>query len=412
MTSEPTNETNVPAPVEIRIGVEQHQEPPLRMQRRAFLVVFAALGAVLGIWFLRPFAPPLVFAAVFAVLLWPVHDWFQRRMGAGPVLAATGAVIVAHLTVLLPFTVVATFTIQQLTGLIQRGIIDTVEMETYLIRIEALIHETFSTDVDIIGFVVSQWQKIAAESTRVISGILGGFAILLFQYIIAVVFVFYLLIRGQALVNLVVEISPLGSDVNRRILDRFGETSRAVLWGTLVTITAQGFIGTLGLIFGGVENAVLWGVVMTFAALVPVFGTTLVWGPACLYMFMNGHVGSGIVILVFGAIASTIDNIIRPLIVGGATTVPTLWILIAILGGIVTLGPMGVILGPALLAVFVECIDIYREEFLGYPRKRPRAGPRFRDLSVPDGRIPDLKKLKPNPAPAAEETPGSEAAAK
>ncbi len=386
------------------------QEPSLRMQRRSFLVVFATLGAVLLFAFMRPFAASLLFAAVFTVLLWPVFKWFQRRLKVGPKMAATLAVVTAHLTVLIPFTLIALFAIQQLTDITATNVLNRVEIETHLIRLEALIHNSLGTDVDIIGLITEQWQKVAAESARLVSSILGGMVFVVFEYVIAVIFVFYLLLKGPELVELVVEISPLGRQVNHRILNRFGDTSRAVLWGTLVTITAQGATGTIGLILGGVEHAILWGVLMTFCSMIPVFGTALVWGPACFYAYMGGDSFSAGVIMTFGLIASVIDNIIRPVIVGEATTVSTLWILISILGGIVTLGPIGVILGPALLAVFVECIDIYREEFLGYPRKQPRTGPRLRDISVPDGKLPDLpepKDAKPPEVkkPAADATP-------
>jgi predicted PurR-regulated permease PerM len=376
------------------------------MQRRSFLIVFAALGVVLVIGFLRPFATSLLFSAVFTVLLWPVFESYQRRLNAGPKMAAALAVITAHLTVLIPLALIIIFAIRQLSDITATDVISRVEIETHLIRLEALIHNTFGTDIDIIGLITEQWQRIAAESAKLVSAILSGMVFLLFEYIIAVVFAFYLLLKGRELVDLVVEISPLGRQVNRRILNRFGDTSRAVLWGTLVTITAQGATGTIGLVLGGVQHAVLWGVLMTFCSMIPVFGTALVWGPACFYTFMGGDGFSAGVILTFGLVASVIDNIIRPVIVGEATTVSTLWILVSILGGIITMGPAGVILGPALLAVFVECIDIYREEFLGYPRKQPRSGPRLRDVSVPDGRKPDLAGITPpepaKPAPAGE----------
>ncbi len=391
----------------------EYQEPPLRMQRRSFLIVFVTVGIILAVAFMRPFATPLIFAAVFTVLLWPVLEWFQHKLKAGPVTAASLALITAHLTVLLPLTVVFVFTIRQMTELTATGILDRVELETHLIRVEALIHETFGTEVDLIGYIVDQWQKIAAESAKFVSAVLGRLALVVFQYVIATVFVFYLLVKGRELVDLIVEISPLGTQVNRRILNRFGETSRAVLWGTAVTVTAQGFVATIGLVLAGIDNAILWGVVMTFCAMVPVFGTALVWGPACFYTFMGGDTFSAIVILIFGLIASVVDNIIRPIIVGEATTVSTLWVLMSILGGIMTLGPVGVILGPALLAVFVECIDIYREEFLGYPQKQPRSGPRFRDIpahSFPDAPRPDLTHVTPPATPASAPEPAKSAA--
>ncbi len=379
-------------------------EPPLRMQRRSFLIVFVALGALLAFGFMRPFTTSLVFASVFTVLLWPVNEWFLARTRGHAAVSATLTVLTAHLTVLLPFTVVSVFAIRQFADIAQSDILSTVELETHLIRLEALIHDTFGTDIDIIGVIVSQWQKIAAESTKLISTLLGGLALVFFQYVIAVVFVFYLLVRGRELIDIIVELSPLGSQVNRRILNRFGDTSRAVLWGTLVTITAQGFVATIGLVLGGVENAILWGVMMTFCAMIPVFGTALVWGPFAILAFTSGDTLSATVIVVFGAIASVVDNIIRPIIVGNATTVPTLWILLSILGGIATLGPVGVILGPALLAVFRECIDIYREEFLGHPAKEPRKGPRFRDIpfdSVPGAKRPELNVKASEPPMAA-----------
>ncbi len=117
---------------------------------------------------------------------------------------------------------------------------------------------------------------------------------------------------------------------------------------------------------------ILWGMAMAFFALVPVVGTAIVWAPAAVATFLSGSTVAAVVILVFGLAASFMDNVIRPFLVRGATAISSLWIFLAILGGIQTLGPSGVFLGPALLAVFVECIEIYREDFLG---KLPQEAP-------------------------------------
>jgi predicted PurR-regulated permease PerM len=103
-------------------------------------------------------------------------------------------------------------------------------------------------------------------------------------------------------------------------------------------------------------------------ALFPLGGAAAVWAPCCVYLFLTSHTVKGILLLVWGlAVVSSVDNFLKPLLIGGKAALPTLFVFLSILGGIKAYGFLGIFLGPVLLAVFAALVNIYRQEYLSSP---------------------------------------------
>jgi predicted PurR-regulated permease PerM len=128
----------------------------------------------------------------------------------------------------------------------------------------------------------------------------------------------------------------------------------------LVIAGVQGFLCGLAFAIVGLGSPVFWGVVMGFLSLLPVVGAWPVWIPATIYLFSTGHWGRAIALIaICGALGGSIDNILRPLLLGGRASLNGLLVFISVLGGIAVFGILGVVLGPIVVATTVGILDVY-----------------------------------------------------
>lgn len=128
--------------------------------------------------------------------------------------------------------------------------------------------------------------------------------------------------------------------------------------GVTVAI-AQAIMGGIAFSLLSVPSPVLWGFAMFIASFVPLLGTFAIWGPVAVYLFFKGMILNSIILAIVGVVAiSSVDNIIRPLIIRGKMQMPTLAIFFSILGGIKVFGFIGFIMGPLVLALFISVIQM------------------------------------------------------
>jgi len=175
---------------------------------------------------------------------------------------------------------------------------------------------------------------------------------------------YYFFIDGKDIVRKVMYISPLRDAHEDLLVEKFVSISRATIKGTFAVCLVQGMIGGMVFYIAGIQSAVIWGVVMALFAIVPMFGSAIVWFPIGIILLLSGSIWQGVFVLAVGmGLISTIDNILKPKLVGKDTQMHPLLVLLATLGGLALLGPAGVIVGPIIIALFVSLWDIYGIEF-------------------------------------------------
>ena len=126
----------------------------------------------------------------------------------------------------------------------------------------------------------------------------------------------------------------------------------------------QGALGGIGFFFTGLDGAAFWGTMMAILSVVPGIGSALVWIPAVIYLFISGHAIKGFLLLAWCAVVvGTIDNMLRPILVGKDTKIPDLLILVGTLGGLFLFGPIGFIVGPIVCGLFLTVWEIYGVTF-------------------------------------------------
>ena len=152
------------------------------------------------------------------------------------------------------------------------------------------------------------------------------------------------------------------------MLDSIAKTMRGALASLLFVPIVQGMLATVGYLVVGLPNALLWGGITTLFGFVPAAGTPLVWVPICIYLFVQGQIWQGVVLMVYGAlVVSSIDNLLRPMFLRGTARIHPLWSFLAILGGLMSFGALGLLVGPLILSLGVSALRIYEMDVLRAP---------------------------------------------
>jgi predicted PurR-regulated permease PerM len=146
-----------------------------------------------------------------------------------------------------------------------------------------------------------------------------------------------------------------------RLFSHLAAVTRAIVYGTGVTALVQGALVAIGFAVTGLPSPIVFGVLATLFALVPMAGTPIVWAPAVIVLALQGRWYAATFMLIWGGFVVTIDNVLRPMLVSGRAQVSALTVFIGVLGGVAAFGPIGIFLGPLVLALAIALIDFALE---------------------------------------------------
>ncbi len=192
----------------------------------------------------------------------------------------------------------------------------------------------------------------------------------LLQMFVAFFVSFYLFKDGNKLIERLKNVLPLKPAFQREIFHKIDQITYAVIYGSIIVALIQGSLGAVGFFVFGISSPILWGVLMSIFALIPFLGTTVIWAPMSLLLIIDGLVDNqtgvlvrGIGLLLFGAlVVASIDNILKPKLIGARAKVHPVLVLLGVLGGLIFLGFVGFIIGPLILALFEAFLQVYEKE--------------------------------------------------
>ncbi|MEK6904069.1 MAG: AI-2E family transporter [Nanoarchaeota archaeon] len=230
------------------------------------------------------------------------------------------------------------------------------------------ISDFFKGNVDLAFYVKEMINKFAlyiAESTSSFILSIPSKAITAF---IMLFVMYYLFKDGKEFVEKLKNYLPLKERYKDGITQKFDEVVYAVLYGVVITAFIQGVVGGIGLWVFGVGSPILLGSIMILLAMIPFVGPWLIWLPASVIKIIEGDNVNGFGLLIYGIlVVSTVDNIIRPKLIGMKSKVHPVIVLVGVLGGLSVFGLLGVIIGPLILAISVTFVQIYLSEKDGLP---------------------------------------------
>lgn len=213
-------------------------------------------------------------------------------------------------------------------------------------------------DFDLKATVANGTKKFVENLPRIIwNGIWGTI-----QFVFALILMFFLLRDGYKLRDPALELIPLPRERGEAVLKSISDTVHAVFYGIVLVALIQGLVMAVGLLAVGVPGAWFWGLATVIACTIPFVGSPIVWVPTAVLLMSQGEWGKGIFIAAYGAaVVGTLDNLLRPVIIGARVKLHPVAVFFAIFGGIVLLGPVGILAGPVLLSVLLGAIQVLRE---------------------------------------------------
>lgn len=335
----------------------------MRLAPRSLALLVATGIAVYLCWLMvQPFFQVIVWAAVLAIVSYPVYQRFIR-WGRGPSVAAVLTTLLVVLTVVVPLTLLGLALVHEVTGAvpqIQEGISRLLDPNSPL-RQWADRHFDVQSFLDP-EFVSGRLKALSAAIAKEIVGIVGDIFGTVVQGFFVLFTLYYLLRDADRIIASMRGFVPLESEQTDRILRQTHEIISASLRGTLSIAALQGGLGGLAFWVLGLASPLLWGVVMFFLSMIPMAGSFIVWGPAAIYLLATGHWVNALLLTVWGALViGTIDNFLRPRLVGQRTQLHELVVLFSVLGGLKVFGILGLVVGPVVIAITLALIDVLRQ---------------------------------------------------
>jgi predicted PurR-regulated permease PerM len=338
--------------------------------------VFAlAATLVLGILLYRivaPFIGPLVWSLFLAFLLHPVHVRLARKLRGRDNLSATLLTLAAFLLLVGPLAALSATFVSQAIDLVQWAqgtLADQTQHRFRSIGDLPIVGPILEWARSTFNIRTSQIQGWFAEATAQLPKILanlGGQIFLgalntVFAFVVMIFMLFFFLRDGAKLVALLRDLIPMNAARREDLAGHVAAVTRAVVFGTGITALVQGTLVGLAFAITGLSSPLVFGVLAALLALLPVGGTALVWIPALLYLGAQQSYGMAVVMLIFGILSSSVDNVLRPLLISGRADVGTLTVFVGVLGGTSAFGPIGLFLGPVVLALIIALAQFARD---------------------------------------------------
>lgn len=368
------------------------------------LIVLVGLVVLFGAMFyqvMAEFLVPLFLAMLLTVLAAPLFNWLLPRCKNSPRLSALATVFIILAIILIPTVLLSFRAISQAESLFSNsgteqasGVapsdvsklpvsaaaedlsktppkLNTLESQKFHDLIVKGVtwvneHVGLSLNADEVQATIVEraksWLKdVAIKTPANVISFLFGLSIMLIA-------VYYFLIDGHSMIESVGKLLPLAGDHQRTLLRDFVDVSRAVAAATLLSALCQGLLAGIGYYFAGVPSVILLTFITVLASLVPFIGAAIIWVPACLwlYWFKDGGTLPAILLAVYCiAVVSMVDNLVKPLVLQGKTNLHPLLALLSVLGGVQTLGAIGLFVGPMAVVFLQAALTMLREELQG-----------------------------------------------
>jgi predicted PurR-regulated permease PerM len=327
---------------------------PTPTQQRA-MGVLVALAFVVVAWIASPVAAGLILGTLVAFMLYPLYRKIARRTRR-PALAAallTGAATTLVAGALVALVVILVVRGQQVVAASPALLDDASRLAARVPHAQAVIDRLRST-------AQSAAPKLGAYAAVIMAAVYKALLAFFFMTLTT----FAVLRKWPSLVRALEAVAPLPRRYTRRVAERLRETSGTVMVGTVVTGALEGVLAGIGYALFQVPQPMFFGAMTAVASLLPVLGSMFVWAPIGVYLMATGKTVPGILVLVWSVLVVNIfsEYVVRPRLVGGRGSMGFLPSLVALLGGIEIFGVSGLVLGPIVMAVALDMIDLYRED--------------------------------------------------
>jgi predicted PurR-regulated permease PerM len=333
----------------------------------ALLLLSVALLAYVAF----PFRTPLFIAVVLAAVLHKPHERLAGLLKGRRTIASALVTLAVLFAIVAPFALLVVFVSQEsMTGLAYLretlGVQSVTELrgaqlpghaQELLERVLGFLHLTRDQVYDAVTRLVGMVQ---AEMPAIIAS--GGRAIV--STIIMLIALYFLLLDGARVVEWAWRVSPLSAAQTRELTAELRRVTSATVTGILATAVFQGLAAGVGYWFAGIPHAGFFGMLTALVSFVPGVGTSLVWVPATVSLWVGGHHSAAVLLALFCLVVVVgAEQVGKPVLMRGQIQMHTGLIFLSLLGGLAMFGLLGILLGPLIVAFFLAMMRIYERDF-------------------------------------------------
>jgi predicted PurR-regulated permease PerM len=330
-----------------------------RFARVLFYAVVLAVG-FMAFKVVAPFLAPMAWAAVFAMLMAPLATFLQRRFNRTT--AATLATVVAALLIVGPAVAVLTVLVREVTGIVRE-----IQQSGYDVPTPARLQELWDSvrgriliplPDDLSTAIGNAMKWVATYVAGMAGSVLQNAVGFVFQLFVMLSGLFFFLRDRTRIVNVIRHLLPFAPERRERLMSETYDLVVATVGSTFAVAVTQGALTGLALGTLGFRAPVFWGVMTSAFSVIPAVGSGIVWLPAAIWLFASGEVAKGIILVVFGTVViGMADNVLRPLLLSGRTSMHGLLVFISLMGGIGAFGFIGLVMGPVAVATLTTLLE-------------------------------------------------------
>ncbi|MGB9179062.1 MAG: AI-2E family transporter [Pyrinomonadaceae bacterium] len=329
------------------------------------LLAATAIALYLCWLMLRPFVEVLEWAAVLVILFYPAHKRIAARLRR-PWLSALVSSLLVVAIVFIPLTLIALALVNELSGMAQSlpanisAFLD--PHSTVMGRLLGWLGQYVDMEKLRSQQFLADWLKgasgaVASHTLSFVGGAVGAIVESFF-----VIFTMYYLFRdGDKIMRALPAALPLERKDSEAIFARAREVVGASVYGVITIALIQGTLGGLAFRALSLPSSIVWAVVMAVLSMIPMAGAYLVWVPAAIFLAATGHWVKALMLAAWGLlVVGTVDNFLRPKLVGSQAKLHELFIFFSVIGGLRVFGVLGVVLGPVVLAITLSLLSVFR----------------------------------------------------
>lgn len=332
---------------------------------------------LLFFYILSPFIKPILWAIVLGIVVYPLYNILKKRIKSEN-LASLLVVLLVLIVIVIPLSIIVVITTQQII-LFSVKVINFIQNHNIsdyvnLLKEHPYVKENWERFEPIVSYIQSdEFRRTILNTINTLISFIGNklrnyvytAGTSVFYTFVFLMTLFFILRDGSKVLNEITGLIPMKKEDLEVILGTIYRTILAVIYGTVGTAVAQSIVSFIGYYFAGINFALLWSLITFFAAFIPPFGAAFVWVPLDIYLFTTKGIKEGLFFLAFGTLfISSMDNIVRPLVMKQGIKLPYVALFFSTIGGLLQFGFIGVFLGPIILTTMLVSMKIYKRRFI------------------------------------------------
>lgn len=314
---------------------------------------------VLSFFLVQPIIKSIIWGIILAFIFTPVYTWVNKIINSKTISASLICVLLLS-AIILPLWFLTPIAINQSIK---------VYVASQQLNFVSLLKTIFPSFFTSEKFSIEFGSIISSFVTKSTNSLMNYLSELILNFpsivlhLFVVFFTFFFVLRDkELLIEYIRSLLPFSKEVEKKLFESSKGITISVIYGQIIVGVIQGLIAGIGFFIFSVPNALLLTLLAILGGIFPIIGTFIVWVPVSIYLFIGGNTFQAMGVLLFGIFSSSIDNILRPIIISRRTRIHSSLILIGMVGGIFTFGILGLILGPLILAYLMIILEIYRDK--------------------------------------------------